>query len=158
MTTFSESHDYAQRRSKLTTRAVGRATDALAHHDTTVSALARHLGVDWHTAWAAIKVEATRRAKRPERLAGVTTLGVDEHIWRSLKHRERAVTIMVDLTRDKSGRLQARLLDADTGRSGTAYATWLQEQGLEFTRRGRSARAPARRTARSRLRSPAGRR
>jgi len=131
--TFSETHDYAARRSKLTARAVAWATDALSHDDTTVSALARHLGVDWHTAWAAIKVEATRRAKRPERLTGVTTLGVDEHIWRpSLKHRERAVTIMVDLTRDESGRLQARLLDAVTGRSGTAYATWLQEQGLEF--------------------------
>jgi transposase len=60
-------------------------------------------------------------------------LGVDEHIWRpSLKHRDRAVTVMVDLTRDAQGRLQARLLDAVTGRSGTAYATWPQEQGLEF--------------------------
>jgi transposase len=67
-------------------------------------------------------------------LVGVTTLGVDEHIRRpSLKHRDRAVTIMVDLTRDEQGRLQARLLDAVTGRSGTAYATWLQEQGPEFT-------------------------
>jgi transposase len=132
--TFSESHPYAPRRAKLTARAVGWATDALSHDDTTVSALARHLGVDWHTAWTAIKAEATRRSKRPERLAGVATLGVDEHIGRpSLKRRERAVTVMVDLTRDESGRLQARLLDAVTGRSGTAYATWLQEQGLEFT-------------------------
>jgi hypothetical protein len=66
---LSEAHDYAGRRSKLTARAVGWATDALSHDDTTVSGLARHLGVDWHTAWTAIKVEATRRAKRP-RAAG----------------------------------------------------------------------------------------
>jgi transposase len=37
----------------------------LRHDDTTVSAIARHLGVDWHTAWAAIKTEATRRIKNP---------------------------------------------------------------------------------------------
>jgi hypothetical protein len=33
-------------RAKLTFRAINWATDALAHYDTTVSALARHLGVD----------------------------------------------------------------------------------------------------------------
>ncbi len=90
--------------------------------------------MDWHTAWTAIRVEATGRTSRPGRTAGVRTLGVDEHIWRpSMKRRERAVTIMVDLTRDDQGRLQARLLDAVTGRSGTAYATWLKGQGLELT-------------------------
>ena len=132
--TFSEDHPYGRRRAKLTARAATWATDALSHDDTTVSALARHLGVDWHTAWAAIKTEATTRTSRPERTADVKTLGVDEHIWRpSMKRRERAVTIMVDLTRDEHGALQARLLDAVTGRSGTAYADWLKEQGLEFT-------------------------
>lgn len=35
-------------------RAVVWATDALAHDDTTVSALARHLRVDWHTLWRAV--------------------------------------------------------------------------------------------------------
>jgi transposase len=96
--------------------------------------LARHLDVDWHTAWSAIKTEATQRTSRPERTIGVKTPGVDEHIWRpSLKHRERAVTVMVDLTRDEQGRLRARLLDAVTGRSGTVYADWLKEQGPEFT-------------------------
>ncbi|MDQ3616934.1 MAG: transposase [Actinomycetota bacterium] len=40
---------------------------------------------------------------------------------------------MVDLTRDEQGRMQARLFDAGTGRPGTAYATWVAEQGLEFT-------------------------
>ncbi len=32
--------------------------------------------------WDALKVEAWRRADDPERLAGVTALGVDEHVWR----------------------------------------------------------------------------
>jgi transposase len=56
--TFSEAHDLAPPRMALTVRAVRWATDALSYDDTTVSALARHLGVDWHTCWDAIKVEA----------------------------------------------------------------------------------------------------
>ena len=42
----------------------------------------RHLGVDWHTCWDAIEVEAQARVGNPSRLAGVKTLGVDEHIVR----------------------------------------------------------------------------
>jgi transposase len=80
--TFSEAHDLAPPRMALTVRAVRWATDALSCDDTTVSALARHLGVDWHTAWDAIEVEAKARTKDPARLAGVKTLGVDEHIVR----------------------------------------------------------------------------
>ena len=49
----------------LTVRAVRWATDALSYDDTTVSALARHLGVDWHTCWDAIEVEATARVGDP---------------------------------------------------------------------------------------------
>ncbi len=98
------------------------------HDDTTVSAVARHLGVDWHTAWAAIQTEANRRVKRPDRLKGVRTLGVDEHIWRpSMRSTNKAITVVVDLTRDGHGCLHARLLDAVQGRSGRVYANWLIE-------------------------------
>jgi transposase len=54
----------------LTTRAVAWATSALSYDDTTVSALAMHLGVDWHTAWDAIDVEAQSPHQRPHRLKG----------------------------------------------------------------------------------------
>jgi transposase len=125
----TEQHPIAPPRVVLTVRAARWATDALSHDDTTVSALARHLGVAWHTAWSAIETEAKARVARPERLAGVKTLGVDEYIWRpSRVGIDRAVTIMVDLTRDQDGCLHARLLDAVVGRSGTAYKTWLQNQ------------------------------
>lgn len=132
--TFSEEHELIAPRAKLTSRAVGWATDALAHDDTTVSALARHLGVDWHTLWDAIEVEATRRLADPGRMRGVSVLGVDEHIWRPSKIGDpaRAVTGMVDLTRDEHGNLHARLLDVVPGRSGTAYAGWLKDQPAEF--------------------------
>jgi transposase len=78
--------------------------------------------------------EAKRRLKKPGRLAGVKTLGVDEHIWRpGLRSSTKAVTVMVDLTRDEHGDLHARLLDAVEGRSGTVYADWLKDEGLEVT-------------------------
>jgi transposase len=133
--TFSEQHDLIGARAKMTSRAIGWATDALAHDDTTVSALARHLGVDWHTLWDAIEAEACRRLADPARLQGVTVLGVDEHIWRPSRvgDADRAVTGMVDLTRDEHGRLHARLLDVVPGRTGTAYAAWLRAQPEEFT-------------------------
>ena len=131
--TFSEIHHLAPPRMALTVRAVRWATDALSCDDTTVSALARHLGVDWHTAWDAIEIEAKARTKDPARLAGVRTLGVDEHIWRPSRIGvDRAVTIMVDLTRDQAGCLHARLLDAVVGRSGTVYKAWLKAQPEGF--------------------------
>jgi transposase len=127
--TFSETHDVASPRTVLTTRAIGWATSALSYDDTTVSALARHLGVDWHTAWDAIEVEAKARISSPDRLSGVKTLGVDEHIWRPSRIGvDRAVTIIVDLSRDQAGCLHARLLDAVVGRSGSVYKAWLKAQ------------------------------
>ena len=68
--TFSEAHELAPPRMVLTIRAVAWATDALSYDDTTVSALARHLGVDWHTCWDAIEVEAKARTRNPDRLKG----------------------------------------------------------------------------------------
>ena len=120
-------------RAKLTARAISWATDALAHDDTTVSALARHLGVDWHTWWNAVEAEAEQRVTDPTRLVGVRTPGLDEHIWRrGAWASDRAVTAMVDLTRDADGCLPARLLDVVPGRSGTAYTGWLKAQAQEF--------------------------
>jgi transposase len=83
--TWTEEHPYAPARSKLTARATRWAVDGLRHDDTTVSAIARHLGVDWHTAWSAIKAHAKCRIGEPGRVTGVKTLGVDEHIWRPSK-------------------------------------------------------------------------
>jgi transposase len=133
VTTFSEDHPLADRRAALTRRAITWATDALEQDDTTVSALARRLGVGWHTLWRAVRTEAAVRAARPGRLDGVTALGVDEHVWRPGRYgADRDVTVMVDLTRGGDGRLRARLLDVVPGRSGTAYKGWLDAQTPEF--------------------------
>jgi transposase len=133
-TTFSEAHAIAPPRALLTVRAVRWAVDALSYDDTTVLALARHLGVDWHTCWDAVEIEAKARTNHRSRLKKVSSLGVDEHIWRPSRIGvDRAVTIIVDLTRDQAGCLHARLLDAVVGRSGTVYKRWLDAQGAAFT-------------------------
>jgi len=44
----------------------------------------------------------------------------------------KELTGMVDLTRDAHGRVRARLLDLVPGRSGKAYADWLDLRGERF--------------------------
>ncbi len=93
--------------------------------------------MDWHTLMNAIRAHVADHLDdeptRAARLAGVNTLGVDEHIWRpSARHRDRAVTSIVDLTRDEDGQVHARLLDVTLGRSGPVYATWIRAQAPEF--------------------------
>ena len=140
MVTFTETHALAPPRALLTRRAVVWAADALGDDDTTVNALARRLGVDWHTLWAALKVEAHRRADDPGRLSGVESLGVDKHIWRPGKiDAGPEVTCMVDLTRDANGQVRARLLDLVLGRSGPAYAGWLDARQPAFRAQIKSA-------------------
>ena len=78
-----------------------------------------------------------------DRFVGVTCLGVDEHVWHHWHHVStkpvdhggrgpKEFTGMVDLTRDKHGRVRARLLDLVPGRSGDAYKTWLKARGDTF--------------------------
>ena len=132
---FSEEHELAGPRSKLTTRAAWWAISAIQRDTASVAAVARRLGVDWHTVWDAIKPLLAELADDPARLVGIDTLGVDEHIWH---HRPRPgkppkeLTGIVDLTRH-NGRPKARLLDLVPGRSGKAYADWLTGRGEPFT-------------------------
>lgn len=88
--------------------------------------VAAGLGVAWHTANDAVLAEGRRLLiDDPARLEGVTTLGVDEHVWRHTRHGHNYVTVIMDLTpiREKTG--PARLLDMVPGRSKQAFKTWL---------------------------------
>lgn len=98
--TWTEDHVFARPRAKLTARATDWAVDALRHDDTTISAIARHVGVAWDTCWKAFEAAARTLIERPDRVRGVKTIGVDEHIWRPSKisSTDKAVTVMVDLT------------------------------------------------------------
>ncbi len=122
-------------RGSVTTRAIGWAIEQLRREHATISGLGGQLGIAWKTAWRAIRPELERLAADESRFAGVTSIGVDEHIWHHGDPRRKGpkeLTGMVDLTRDENGRPHARLLDLVPGRSKKAYADWLTQRGEAF--------------------------
>jgi transposase len=133
--TFTQTHDLARPREKLTSRAAWWAMGAIQRDTASVAAVARRMGVDWHTLWEAIKPMLVELADDPDRYLGVAVLGVDEHIWHHAPRPGKGpkqLTGMVDLTKTDDGKPQARLLDLVPGRSGPAYAGWLQARGEAF--------------------------
>jgi transposase len=125
-------------RGLLTLRACWWAIGQLRAEHASIHGLARQLGTTWRTVWRSIAPLLEAMAADPARFDGVDTLGVDEHIWHHVsegKRGSRALTGMVDLTRDTRGRTRARLLDLVPGRSGKAYADWLTQRGEAFRRR-----------------------
>jgi transposase len=107
---FSEDHRLATARAKLTGRAAWWAISCIQRDNASVQAVARRLGVDWHTVWEAIRPLLAELADDPDRLTGVDTIGVDEHIGH---HQPRPgkgpkeFTGIVDLTR-RDGKPRAR--------------------------------------------------
>lgn len=85
--------------------------------------------------WRAVEPELLKLAGDESRFDGVTSLGVDEHVWHHVDPRNRGpkeLTGMVDLTRDENGNTRARLLDLVPGRSCKAYKDWLNQRGESF--------------------------
>ena len=110
----------------------------------TVTRVAAGLGVSWSAANAAVLTEGKRRlVDDPARFDGVTTIGVDEHVWRHTRFGDKYVTVIIDLTpaRNKTG--PARLLDMVEGRSKAVFKQWLAgrpKQWREADRGGRDGR------------------
>jgi len=128
----------ARPRALLTLRACWWAIKQLRFEHASVLGLARQLGTTWRTVWRSIEPLLQQMADDPARFDDVVSLGVDEHIWHHVDERSRgpkALTGMVDLSRDQAGRTRARLLDLVPGRSGKAYADWLEQRGDAFRRR-----------------------
>ena len=128
----------ARPRGLLTTRACWWAISQLRTEHASVYGLARQLGTTWQTVWRSIEPLLQAMADDPARFDGVTSLGVDEHLWHHVSERDRgprALTGMVDLTRDQDGCTRARLLDLVPGRSGKAYTDWLEQRGEAFRHR-----------------------
>ena len=122
----------------MTVRACWWAIGQLRAEHASIGGLARQLGTTWRTAWRSIEPLLQVMADDPSRFDDVTSLGVDEHLWHHVDERRRgprALTGMVDLTRDQHGHVRARLLDLVPGRSGKAYTDWLQARGDAFRRR-----------------------
>lgn len=116
-------------RAKISRGGLGWALSAIVVDHLTVTRAAAGLGVSWHTANTAIIAEGRRRLiDAPDRFEGVTTIGVDEHVWRHTRLGDRYVTVIIDLTpaRNKTG--AARLLDMVEGRSKAVFKQWLAER------------------------------
>ncbi|MCY7395550.1 MAG: ISL3 family transposase, partial [Nocardioides sp.] len=138
---FTEQHEnLARPRALLTTRACWWAINQIRREHASVAGVARQLGTTWRTVWNAIRPLLEAMAADPARFENVSTLGVDEHIWHHVSTKPidaggrgpKELTGMVDLTRDQHGRVRARRLDLVPGRSGKAYADWLEQRGEPF--------------------------
>lgn len=123
-------------RSHLTRRALVWAVGQMRHENASIRGLCRQLLTSWGGLWRHIQRELEAAAADESRFKGVTTLGVDEHVWHHSsrkKYGPKELTGMVDLTRDAEGKTRARLLDLVPGRSGPVYKAWLSERGSDFT-------------------------
>ncbi|MEP7332365.1 MAG: transposase, partial [Terracoccus sp.] len=116
----------AQPRAKLSRGGLRWALEGIVCQHLTVARVAEGLGVAWNTANDAVLTEGKRvLINDPARFDGVTTIGVDEHVWRHTRRGDKYVTVIIDLTpiRNKTG--PARLLDMLEGRSKQAFKAWL---------------------------------
>jgi len=123
-------------RAKISRRGITWALTGIVIDHLTVSRVAAGLGVSWHTANSAIIAEGRRRLiDDPARFDGVTTIGVDEHVWRHTRFGDKYVTVIIDLTpaRNKTG--PARLLDMVEGRSKAVFKQWLAARPKEWSKR-----------------------
>ena len=97
-----------------------------------VSHAARNVGVGWNTAHAAILTAAREWLDAPDRLDGVSTIGVDEHCWRHTRRGDKYVTVVIDLTPVRNQTGPSRLIAVVEGRSTAAFQTWLDAQTPGF--------------------------
>ncbi len=125
----------AAARAKISRGGIGWALTAIVIDHLTVSRAAAGLGVSWHTANTAILAEGKRRLiDDPGRFDGVTTIGVDERVWRHTRFGDKYVTVIIDLTpaRNKTG--PARLLDMVEGRSKAVFKQWLAARPADWSK------------------------
>jgi transposase len=117
--TWTEQSEVIAPRAVLTERARIAACRRVGRDGHSVAAVARDLGVGWHTIMAAVIDVGTPLVDDPARTAGVRALGVDETSFLRARpgRRSRFVTGLVDLRR-------SRLLDVVDGRAGSAVTSW----------------------------------
>ncbi len=119
----------AEPRAKLSRRGLRWALEGIVVQHLTVARIAEGLDVSWNTANDAVLAEGKRvLINDPQRFDGVTTIGVDEHVWRHTRRGDKYVTVIIDLTGPRAGKGPARLLDMVEGRSKSVFKTWLAER------------------------------
>ena len=125
--TWSERSELIAPRAVLTERARAEICRRVGAEEDSVASLAREFGVSWSAAMTAVRDYGTPLVDDPDRLAGVTALGVDETTFLHARPGRRTVQVtgFVDLE-------HARLLDVVPGRSGAAAGNWLAARDPEW--------------------------
>ena len=121
--TWSEVSLGIRPRASLTERARVEACRRVGQDGHSVAQVAAEFGVAWGTVMAAVVEYGTPLVDDPDRLEGVTAIGVDETAFLAAnsKRHTQFVTGMVDVS-------AARLLDVVQGRSGTVLCQWIGGQ------------------------------
>jgi transposase len=121
--TWSEVSTVIRARASLTERARVEACRRVGRDGHSVAQVAAEFGVAWATVMAAVVEYGTPMVDDPDRLEGVTAIGVDETAFLAAnsKRHTQFVTGMVDVS-------AARLLDVVQGRSGTVLCQWIGGQ------------------------------
>lgn len=123
----------AERRAKLSRRALRWALETLVCQHLSVARVAEALAVSWNTANNAVLAEGRRvLIDDSQRFDGVAVIGVDEHVWRHTRRGDKYVTVIIDLTPVRDGTGPARLLDMVEGRSKKAFADWLAQRPQDW--------------------------
>ena len=123
----------APTRGKLSRDAVTLAVKHIVIDRLSIAKIAGILGVAWNTCSDAILASAQELLfDDPTRLDKVTTIGVDEHVWRHGRFGDKYVTVIIDLTPTRTNTGPSRLLAMVEGRSKQALKTWLQQQSESF--------------------------
>ena len=119
----------AEPKARLSRRGLRWALEGIVVQHLTVARVAEGLDVSWNTANDAVLAEGQRvLINDPGRFDGVTTIGVDEHVWRHTRRGDKYVTVIIDLTPARTNSGPVRLLDLVEGRSKSVFATWLAER------------------------------
>ncbi len=124
----------AQPKAKLSRSGLRWGLQGLVCEHLSVARVADALAVSRSTANTAILEEGRRVLINDEhRLDAVTTIGVDEHVWRHTRRGDKYASVIIDLTpvRHRSG--PARLLDMVEDRSKQAFKEWLAERPQEWS-------------------------
>lgn len=125
--TWSETSSEIAARAVMTERARRRLAEMVNVDGDSIAGAAVFFGVGWHAANQAVADHTDPVIADPDRLAGVTAIGVDEKRFLNATptHRTVFTTQIVDLDRH-------RLLDVVPGRSKDVLGTWLEERGDDW--------------------------
>ncbi len=132
--TWSETSGEIAPRAVLTERARQRLADMVNVGGQSIAAAGAEFGVGWHTANQAVAAHTDPHVDDPDRLEGVTAIGVDEKRFLNATPGRRTTytTQIVDLDRH-------RLLDVVEGRSRDVLGGWLDARGPSWCARIRLA-------------------